>query len=1710
MQQKDDRNWQIGKLANWRIGALALALSASVSADWLWEPVTGLYFDSQEAMEHAIRTDAPNGGSHEVAFLFSDPFSESPASRAALDYRVAGSLAIGAELPPAEYAPEGFAIWNVASNWRVELQCGSSNNPALCESEAALVTQINQSYAMLFPATCITSPAVALGSPTSGLSVYNLALAAADDPQIHRLVGGKINYGAPNTQSYRIQIKIKSDNCTGIERTLTWPIARQKRFVCPENFRINLAAINNNPNSYCISSINGRGPLSTTLAGKSAAVSKGGINPPEKLIPYGPPRDPETCPRSGNPCELATGKKVESYLDFTHAGIAFQRFYDSVRENADYGNLGPAWQHSFSTRVITTHLTAGHYVSSASSALLQSERGFLVKFIGSGSLHASDSSGDTLTLDTANWVLTKANGNRIIFNLDGYPIRYEYQSNPAGNLTLSWQSELASLGANNAEYMPRRLTRVENAVGRALHFEYTPQGRPRLRRIRADSATGAVLATYKYQRESIWPTAALPDAHAFGNLVRAELPGITAVYGYKILNGFDTALLTSIAYEYGGVLHPFGIYEYDIHSRVSSSQRVGGLNTLTPSYQTTGTSVTATTALGATMSATLQNNAFKRPLSITHGSGASAEETTFEYNTSGRRTFMRKRINSTVWNVTEYIYTNASDVRPFEIIEAKGTVAERKSQTLFDPALNLPTQRTIFDCNRNASTGQCDLQAKQSSKMTYNSAGQLLSQCLIDPAIAGASSYTCGSSAVAPIGVRQSIYTYCDSVNTSDCPIVGLIKTMDGARIDVVDTTSYSYRMADAPDLSYRKGDLWKITNALGHVLEYLAFDNAGRALKMRDANLVETWMSYHPRGWLLSRTVKGATATEDATTSFAYTPFGAIERVTQPDGAFLQYGYDAAQRLTGISDNGGNAITYVLDAAGNRVKESTTDSASVVKRLMARQYDQLSRMRASIRAPFADAPNLDDTSVRKTNMTFDASGNTELTTDPSLGTPAVAGTVTDNDYDPLSRLIKTLQDVGGIAAKVEYGFDVLDRMTSVKDPKNLNTVYAYDGLSNLTSLTSPDTGISSYLYDAAGNRTQQTDARGVKSNMTYDALNRLRKIEYTPAGSTVVNALKTVEFFYDETTIGCTSNFATGRMSRFTDESGNTKLCYDRRGNVVQKTQVTSNATQVLAMTFSVADRLSGITYPSGTTVSYGRDNQGRITSLNINGSSFVKAVSYLPFGPINQISFQNGKTLTKTYDQNYDIDSIVSTATGGLNLDYSVDEVGNIKQVNQSGMIFNLNYDKLYRLTSVKDQNQALIEGFTYDATGNRLSKQLGSNSPVNYSYAATEHRLTSAGDGARAFDLNGNTLNTPLASVLNYDERNRLVARDQRKSSSVVGKVVKPPFNTAANDNFEFNARGERVQAYYGFGNRVLLKTHTYDESGKMLADGEQDFIYLDSIPIAHVQYGIVYPIEADHLGSPRVIQDVAGSSAVWTWNLLANTATGSNAFGEQASLPANNEFRLRFPGQYFDGKGLNYNYFRDYEPGTGRYVESDPIGLGGGLSTFGYVGGGPLNHSDRRGLAPELSCQAACIGAGAAAGGAAGYFGGGALGGVVGGALGGAGGTAVGPGGTVAGVSIGSSAGASAGSSAGGAAGAAAGGMLGAAMSYVVCPSDDFCYKRWEIEDSNCGSRFGRGPKEDRQAWYRGCKIRAAERRRMCDANGGKPVGGEPSEWGDGDE
>uniref|UniRef100_UPI0024B528BB RHS repeat-associated core domain-containing protein n=1 Tax=Chitinivorax sp. B TaxID=2502235 RepID=UPI0024B528BB len=132
-------------------------------------------------------------------------------------------------------------------------------------------------------------------------------------------------------------------------------------------------------------------------------------------------------------------------------------------------------------------------------------------------------------------------------------------------------------------------------------------------------------------------------------------------------------------------------------------------------------------------------------------------------------------------------------------------------------------------------------------------------------------------------------------------------------------------------------------------------------------------------------------------------------------------------------------------------------------------------------------------------------------------------------------------------------------------------------------------------------------------------------------------------------------------------------------------------------------------------------------------------------------------------------------------------------------------------------------------------------------------------------------------------------------------------------------------------------------------------------------------LIYHVYADHLNTPRAIYDAFNKRLTWRWESEAfgNTLPDQDADKNGSQFV----YHLRFPGQYWDNSiKLSHNWYRTYNPETGRYIQSDPIGLQGGVNTYGYVGGLPVRATDPKGLflvIPALGCAGGGCEAGVAA-------------------------------------------------------------------------------------------------------------------------------------------
>jgi RHS repeat-associated protein len=278
------------------------------------------------------------------------------------------------------------------------------------------------------------------------------------------------------------------------------------------------------------------------------------------------------------------------------------------------------------------------------------------------------------------------------------------------------------------------------------------------------------------------------------------------------------------------------------------------------------------------------------------------------------------------------------------------------------------------------------------------------------------------------------------------------------------------------------------------------------------------------------------------------------------------------------------------------------------------------------------------------------------------------------------------------------------------------------------------------------------------------------------------------------------------------------------------------------------------------------------------------------------------------------------------------------------------------LDRLTTAT--GTGLNETWTYDANGNRQTQ--GGATSSTYTVAPASNRLSSISGG-----LTRTYAYAPSGQTTGYGGLTFTYMNSGRLSSVSNGS------NTTT---YVLNALGQRVKKS---GTSVTL--FIYDESGHLLGeyDGSgnliEETVWMGDVPVATLRpngTGVsVYYIHTDHLNTPRRVSRPADNAIVWRWDTEPfGTATANqDPDGDGTQFVYN----PRFPGQYYDVEtGLNYNYQRDYDPATGRYVESDPIGLHGGINTYAYVEGSPINLSDPNGQLP-LPIITGLIGAGAGA-------------------------------------------------------------------------------------------------------------------------------------------
>lgn len=619
-------------------------------------------------------------------------------------------------------------------------------------------------------------------------------------------------------------------------------------------------------------------------------------------------------------------------------------------------------------------------------------------------------------------------------------------------------------------------------------------------------------------------------------------------------------------------------------------------------------------------------------------------------------------------------------------------------------------------------------------------------------------------------------------------------------------------------------------------------------------------------------------------------------------------------------------------------------------------------------------------------NYEYDPLGN--MTRAVQTASPTGPAFETMNGFDRLHRL-RTITDARGGVTSLDYSGRA--DIASISDPRRLSTVYRRDGLGQVNQLISPDSGVTKHTYDAAGNLIARIDDRGINTNFSYDAMHRLTTVTHRLSGHPELAMV----WRYDET--GSGSSNGIGRLTSTSYPGGGNRLAYDPWGRVISATQTTDTGagSSVVLSTqwrYNAAGTVEQLTYPSGRVLTI-LNVGGKPTALSLGGNGsatgtlLISDIQHEPFGPARSWNWHldsgvfahprvfdsSGRMIRYplgrlTRDVRYDAADRLVSYTHCCGMQAAPDSA--IQLLNQT-----FEYDSLSRLTSAMGSGGSWT--YEYDANGNRIATSTA-GSPRNWVVSNTSNQLLAIGNPARNFqhDRTGNIVaDTQLQSawIAGYDLAGRL--------STLSRSVIAGSGTQTVNLGFLYNGGGQRVaklsaiatQCAAGQAGCVNVAPPSqavifvYGQQGELLgeyraSDGAmiREYVWLNQTPVAVVAPDASLPgassdifyIHADHLDTPRVVLDRAGRQR-WTW--LSGEPFGTDPPNERPQGLSAFNFNLRFSGQYFDNdSGLVYNHFRYYEPSLGRYTQSDPVGLVGGINTYGYVENNPLSYIDPEGL------------------------------------------------------------------------------------------------------------------------------------------------------------
>ncbi|WP_430382954.1 putative T7SS-secreted protein [Streptomyces sp. P10-4] len=692
-------------------------------------------------------------------------------------------------------------------------------------------------------------------------------------------------------------------------------------------------------------------------------------------------------------------------------------------------------------------------------------------------------------------------------------------------------------------------------------------------------------------------------------------------------------------------------------------------------------------------------------------------------------------------------------------------------------------------------------------------------------------------------------------------------------------------------------------------------YNALGLPVKVVNPDATVVRQTYDDRG---NRT--SVTDSAGRTTRFAYTEAGHLTSVTDPLGHTTTIVCDRAGLPLEVTDPLGGSTRYERDAFGRPV--AVTDPTGATTRLEWSTEGHLTRHTAP-----------DGTTQ---TWTYDGEGNCTSHTDP-------IGGVSHFEYTHFDLLTAR---TGPDGVRYEFQHDTELRLTKVTNPQGLTWTYAYDAAGRLVRETDFDDRPLTYEYDAAGRLTSRRNALGEVTSFERNALGQA--VRKDAAGRVTTYAYDLTDQLAQATGPDATLTLLRDRHGRLHSESVNGRTMtytYDELGRRTGRTTPTGART---TWSYDAAGRRTGMV-ASGRTIGFTYDEAGRELTRHIGGTIALEHT----FDPMGRLTTQSvtgaGGTRIQhrayTYRADGNLIGIDDHLSGARRFD--LDATGRVMAVHAAGW----------------------TERYAYDAAGNQTeaswpSEHPGTEATGPRTYAGT--RITRAGNVRYEHDALGRIILRQKTRLSRKPDTWRYEWDTEDRLTSVVtpdGTRWRYTYDPLGRRTAKLRLAedGETVveRVDFTWDGTTLCEQTTFSEALPNPVtltwdhQGLRPLSQTERISAADASQQEIdsrfFAVVTDLIGTPTELVDEQGDIA---WR-TRSTLWGTTAWSSHSTTYT----PLRFPGQYFDPEtGLHYNYFRHYDPETGRYLSPDPLGLAPAPNDTAYVHN-PHTWFDRLGLAPD---------------------------------------------------------------------------------------------------------------------------------------------------------